>query len=155
MTNEEFDKFKLEFEARYKLIGEIRCPYFQEPVIFNAKGLEHLKFMRKHHARTIEEQTVRIKLFPLAQEIINTTRTIQGISHTHHFEVERTNQRSETKLLPVSYYEFVAILNEKRVRVVVKQISNGPKFFWSVIPFWKIDKNNNRRKMNYGNPELD
>jgi len=57
--------------------------------------------------------------------------------------------------LQVHYYEFVAILKDKRVRVVIKQIDDGPKFFWSIIPFWKIDKNNNRRKMSYGNPEID
>ncbi len=155
ITDEEFERIRIEFESRYKTIKEVRCPYFEGPVVFNAMGLEHLKFMRKNHARPRNEQLLRMRLFSLAPDIVSLSRTIQGITHTKHFETIRTNQRNETILFPVSYYEFVAILKDKRVRVVIKQIDDGPKFFWSVIPFWKFDQNNNRRRMNYGNPEVD
>jgi len=153
--DEEFEKIRLEFESKYKAVKEIRCPYFEGPVVFNAMGLEHLKFMRKNHARPRNEQLFRMRLFSLAPEIISLSRTIQGITHTKHFENLRTNQRYRLTLLLVSYYEFVAILKDKRVRVVVKQVDGGPKFFWSIIPFWKINRNNNRRRMGYGNPETD
>jgi len=155
MTQEEFQKFKDSFEKDYKNIGQIKCPYFNEDITFNAKGLEHLKFLRKNHARITDEQIIRIRLFPLVPEILKLTRTIQGITHTKHFEVVRTNQRNEIIALPVVYYEFIAIIKDKRVRVIIKQIYNGPKFFWSVIPFWKVDKNSGRRRMSYGNPETD
>ena|SRR3989344_3957156 len=155
ITDEEFEKIRSDFESKYKAIKEIRCPYFSGTVVFNAMGLEHLKFMRKNHARPRNEQLLRMRLFTLAPEILGLSRTIQGITYTKHFENLRTNQRYQSTLLPVHYYEFVAILKDKRVRVVIKQIDDGPKFFWSIIPFWKIDKNNNRRKMSYGNPEID
>lgn len=155
ITDEEFEKIRSEFESKYKNIKEVRCPYFSGSVVFNAMGLEHLKFMRKNHARPRNEQLIRMRLFPLAPEIINLSRTIQGITYTKHFENSRTNQRYQSILLPVYYYEFVAILKDKRVRVVIKQIEDGPRFFWSIIPFWKIDKQTNRRKMSYGNPEID
>lgn len=155
ISDEDFEKIRSEFESKYKAVKEVRCPYFEGPVVFNAMGLEHLKFMRKNHARPRNEQLLRMRLFPLAPEVINLSRTIQGITHTKHFENLRTNQRYEFTLLPVSYYEFVAILIDKRVRVVIKQVDGGPRFFWSIIPFWKVDRNNNRRKMGYGNPEVD
>jgi len=51
--------------------------------------------------------------------------------------------------MDVSYYEFIAILDDKqdkkRIRVVIKQIQDGPKYFWSIIPFWKMDKKLKRR----------
>ncbi|OGN09446.1 MAG: hypothetical protein A3C61_01225 [Candidatus Yanofskybacteria bacterium RIFCSPHIGHO2_02_FULL_39_10] len=155
ITDEEFEKIRSNFELGYKAIKEVRCPYFTGPVVFNAMGLEHLKFMRKNHARPRNEQLLRMRLFPLAPEIVSLSQTIQGITYTKHFENLRTNQRYQSILLPVYYYEFVAILKDKRVRVVIKQIEDGPRFFWSIIPFWKIDKNTNRRKMSYGNPEID
>ena len=155
MTDEEFIKFKTEFENRYKQIGTVRCPYLNDDVAFNAMGLEHLKFMRKNHARVIGDQLIRMRLFPSAPEILKLSHTVQGVTHTRHLEPIRTNQRNEIKMLSVSYYEFVAILHDKRVRVVVKKIDNGPKFFWSIIPFWKYDMVNKRRKMAYGNPEVD
>ena len=155
ITDQEFEQLRAGFESGYKKIDQIRCPYFNEPVTFNAKGFEHIRFARKNHARVREEQALRMRLFPLAAEILKLSKTIQGITHTQHFEIVRTNQRNETNMLPVSYFEFIAILNEKRVRVIVKQIDGGPKFFWSVIPFWKMDRMNGRRRMAYGNPETD
>ena len=59
----------------------------------------------------------------------------------------------------VSYYEFVAILEDKqenkRVRVVIKQIENGPKYFWSIIPFWKMDREKLNRKMHSRDLEIE
>lgn len=151
----EFTRIKRRFELEYKSVKEVRCPYFNEEVVFNAKGLEHLKFIRKNHARSRGDQLTRMRFFSLAVEVLKLSRTVQGITHTRHFEVQRINQRNETTLLPISYYEFIAVLHDKRVRIIVKQIAAGPKFFWSIIPFWKFDKITKRRKMGYGNPESD
>lgn len=52
------------------------------------------------------------------------------------------------------FYEFIAVLDKVRVRVIIKQVANGPKYFWSIIPFWKNGQNG-RRKLHYGSPEED
>lgn len=39
-----FETVKRNGEELYKSLSEIHCPYFNEKVYFNAKGLEHLKF---------------------------------------------------------------------------------------------------------------
>jgi hypothetical protein len=41
---------------------------------------------------------------------------------------------------------------EKRLKIVVREIEGGNKHFWSVIPFWK---NNKELKMHSGNLEED
>ena len=41
----------------YRSIGEIYCPYFKEKIIFNAKGLEHLKFKMQKSRSTQEVLT--------------------------------------------------------------------------------------------------
>ena len=47
-TSEEFEKLKQTVETLYKsIIDGVSCPYFGEKISFNAKGLEHLKFLRK------------------------------------------------------------------------------------------------------------
>ncbi len=117
---------KFEQENSYKTIGEIYCPYFQEKIIFNAKGLEHLKFIRKNHARSQKDQYIRFKLLHLAPEVLNISRTLQGISKRN-----------------------------VRVRVIVKQVGESQKYFWSIIPYWKVDKNTKKRKMSNGNSEED
>lgn len=55
------------------------------------------------------------------------------MSHSKNFEYIRSNARTECVLKEVSYYEFIAILEDKqekkRIRVVVKQMENGPKYW--------------------------
>lgn len=152
---EKFIRTKQRAEELYKTLGELHCPYFEEKVVFNTKGLEHLKFKKKNHARSREDQYIRLKHLHLAPEIIKLSKIVQGISHTKSFEIIRSNARTEIILKPVSYYEFIAIIEGVRVRIIIKQIENGPKYFWSIIPFWKMNKKTLIRVMYHGNPELD
>lgn len=150
-----FQKLKKEAEDLYKGLGEVYCPYFKEKIVFNAKGLEHLKFKKKNHARSQEDQNMRLKYLSLAPKILELSRTIQGISNRKSFEPIRSHSRTEMKFVQISYFEFIAILENVRVRVIIKQIENGPKYFWSIIPFWKMDKITLKRKMFNGDPEND
>lgn len=154
-TDKQFNEMKSKSEVLYKELGEVHCPYFQTKIHFNAKGLEHLKFKKKNFARSREDQYIRLRLLHLAPEVLKLSKTVQGISHTKSFEFIRSGARTEQKLLPVSYYEFIAVLKEVRVRIIVKQIEDAPKFFWSIIPFWKVNKQTMERKMYSGNLEID
>ena len=42
-----------------------------------------------------------------------------------------------------------------RVKIVVKCVDGGEKYFLSIIPFWGIDKNSGERLMHSGNLEND
>ena len=39
--------------------------------------------------------------------------------------------------------------------IVVKQIENMQKYFFSIIPFWRMNKETNSRIIHDGNPEED
>lgn len=142
-------------EEFYGTIGEVRCAYFGEKVVFNTAGLKHLKFKSDKVARPHSEQYARLKLLALAPQVLSLSRTVQGISHTKHFERIRVHNRTDTILKAVSYYEFIAVLENVRVKVIVKQIDDGQKFFWSIIPYWKVDSVNSRRVLHSGNLEND
>ena len=155
LTDEQFSNLKEKCEDFYKSIGEVYCPYFKEKIIFNTKGLEHLKFKSKNHARATGDQYIRLKLLHLAPEVIKLSNTIQGISERKVFELNRSNHRKEKILTDVIYYEFVAILEKVRTRIVIKKVGTAPKYFWSIIPHWKVYKSTKKRKMCYGKPEDD
>lgn len=55
----------------------------------------------------------------------------------------------------VTYYEFIAVIKRNRVKIIVKQIENGKKIFWSIIPFWGMNKDTATRMLHEGNPEED
>ncbi|MEK7646408.1 MAG: hypothetical protein AAB381_01810 [Patescibacteria group bacterium] len=136
-----FNRIKEEAESFYKSLGEIYCPYFKEKVSFNRKGFEHLKFIGRGQARSEKDQFQRFRLLHLAPQVLGLTTTIQGVWNTSHFEEIKSNSRVEFLLKNVTYYEFISVLtykqNLRRVRIIVKQVENSSKYFWSIIPDFK------------------
>ena len=127
----------------------------KEKVSFGAIGLEHLKFKRREKARLEQDQYMRFKLISLAPEVLKLSHTVQGVLETKKFERIRMKGRTDIILKPVNYYEFVAVLKRNRIRVIVKQIDGGQKFFWSLIPFWGMNKDTMDRILHNGIPEED
>lgn len=152
---EKFNKIKEKAEDFYKTIGEIYCPYLKEKIKFNAKGLEHIKFKARNKARSRNDQYMRFKLIHLAPEVIKLSHTVQGLNVIRNFELQKINSRWDRILKDVCYYEFVAVINKARVRVIIKQIDSGQNFFWSIIPFWRMNKELKKRMLHNGNPEID
>ncbi len=52
------------------------------------------------------------------------------------------------------YYEFVAVLEGRRFKAIVKQLPGGERIFWSLIPFWRQTEQG-RRLLHDGNPAED
>lgn len=152
---ENFDEVAAKSEALYRGFESIHCPYLNDVVHFNTNGLEHLKFKRRGKARSRHDQYMRFKLLYLVPEVLRFSRTLQGIWETKHFERIRMHSRTESILKHVTFYEFIAILERKRIKVIVKQVENGEWFFWSIIPFWGVDKERGKRKLYAGNPAED
>jgi len=154
-NQEEFEKVRAEAEKLYQTLGLIYCPYFGEKISFNAKGLRHLKFKFDQQARPQKDQYPRLKLLHLAPQVLNRSHTLQGIWETRQFEPYKTNSQWKYSMKDVTFYEFIAVLENVRVKVIVKEVLGGEKHFWSVIPYWGIDKAGSRRILYSGNPDSD
>ena len=74
---------------------------------------------------------------------------------TKKFEYIKAHSRIDKVLKDVIYYEFIAVIKRNRVKVIIKQIEDGKKVFWSIIPFWGMDINTMTRILHDGNPEED
>jgi len=155
INTDDFEYVKLRGEKLYKTLGEIYCPYFKEKISFNSKGLEHLKFIGRGRSRGVKDQYMRFKLIHLAPEIIRLTHTLQGALETKRFERIKIHSRMDTILKPVNYYEFIALIKRNRMKIIIKQIDNGEKFFWSIIPFWGMNQETMNRILHSGLPEED
>ena len=156
---EKFNVVKQEAEKFYKEISKVRCPYFGDDVYFNVRGWDHLIFKSWNNTRVINDQFARLRHIKLAPEIIRQSRTLQGIWTTKKIERVQTNSRWEKVLKIITYYEFISVMESHnsrvRVKVIVKEVGGREKFFWSLIPFWGVDKITGRRIMHSGNPEND
>lgn len=152
----DFEAVREEAEKLYASIDPIPCPYFNiAPVAFNALGIRHLKFKADDKARTREDQYPRLKLLHLAPRVIALSRTVQGIWHTKQFESRKSHGRWERVLKNVVFYEFVAVLQNVRIKVIVKQVEEGKRYFWSIIPFWKLNATTHKRMLYSGSPDTD
>ena len=154
-NQEDFEKIKVEAETFYATLQDVFCPYFKEKIAFNVKGLKHLKFKSDRQARSHEDQYARLKLLHFASEALKKSYTVQGIWETKKFEAQKTNNHWEHILKEVKFYEFIAVLDNVRVKVIIKEVYGGQKHFWSVIPFWGIDKITSKRILHSGDPEHD
>lgn len=152
-TKKELGEAKASAEELYKNIGEVHCTYLKRTVIFNAKGLDHIKLKRWNHARSEQDQFVRLRLLHLVPEVLKQSHTLQGIDEGNRFERVKVNSRWETTLVHICYYEFIMIISGCRLRIVIKKIDDGQPFFWSIIPYWK--QGDRRKRMFEGNPEED
>jgi len=140
-----FEKIREKGEVLYQTFGKVYCPYFKEKISFSSSGLNHIKFKRVEMARPPVDQRMRFKLLYLAPEVIARSHTLQGECVISKFERVRKNNRSDKVLSLVTFYEFIAVMGRNRVKVIIKQIESGEKFFWSLIPFWGTDAASGRR----------
>jgi hypothetical protein len=153
---DDFDTVRNSAEELYQTIGSVPCPYFGNAIVaFNAKGIRHLKFKSDEKARPREDQYARLKLLHLAPKVLKLSRTVQGIWPTRQFELQKTHSRWESVLKDVCFYEFMAVLENVRIKVIVKEVAGGERYFWSIIPFWKLDPDKRRRILHSGDPEQD
>ncbi|HBA45516.1 hypothetical protein A2W67_01900 [Candidatus Nomurabacteria bacterium RIFCSPLOWO2_02_40_28] len=158
-TPEKFNELKNDAEEFYNKIGSVYCPYFKEKINFNVKGWDHLIFKTWNRTRPIADQYSRLRHIKLASEVIKESKTLQGHWSTQKFERTKKKENGwEQTLKMTNYYEFIAVMeshgSKVRVKVIVKQIDGGEKFFLSIIPFWGRNKKGDR-VMHSGDPEND
>lgn len=152
-TNKEFLETRLRTEELYSTFNDVKVPYLNTEVAFNTKGLDHIKLRKWNKARSHEDQYMRLKLIYLAPQILKLSRTLQGIEKGKKFERLKVNGRWEHLLVTVTYYEFIAVIDKCRAKIIVKQINDEKPYFWSIVPFWKVS--NRGKKMFEGDPEDD
>ncbi len=134
---DKFNKAKTDAEKFYKNIGKVYCPYLKDNVSFNTKGLDHIKFSGWNKTRLLKDQYIRLRLLQLAPKIIRESHTLQEFFKTIRQERRKINGVWEINFTETTFYGFVAVINKCRVKIIVKEISGGKKYFWSIIPFWK------------------
>lgn len=103
-----------------------------EILTFNAKGINHLFYKNPRNIRNIKEIETRINLIPSAIKLIKIMPVFQEQSSFKTLSGEEIN-----------YWSFEGVIDGKRIKVIIRQIGNGNKHFWSVIPNWRRDRFNN------------
>jgi hypothetical protein len=113
-----FEKARREAREFYKKIPKtgVWCPLLHDYVVFNRFGLRHL-FQSGRHRRSLADQKRRFSLLKFAPEIIadSCAKLIPG------------DDTPEAK-----FWHIEGLRDRKTITVVVRQIGNGNKHFFSV-----------------------
>lgn len=153
---QKFKRVKRESIDFYNKINKVKCPYFSDTVSFNSKGMRHLRFKSWNKPRSIQDQYMRLKLLKFVPEVIKKSHTLQEYCNKNNFERIQINSRWEKRTVNVTYYGFIAIIDEIRIKIIVKETKGGEKYFWSIIPCWKQDKSIlNKKILHEGDIEKD
>lgn len=141
MTGEErYKEAKESAEEFYKNIEPVYCPYLKTKINFNVKGIDHIKMKSWNRARLISDQYLRLKFLKLVPIVLAVAGTVQEIQEKNNLERVKNTGKWQHEMKPVIYYGFIAMINKVKIKIIVKKIENGQPFFWSVIPFWKSQK---------------
>ncbi|HEV7669758.1 MAG TPA: hypothetical protein VGS22_14645 [Thermoanaerobaculia bacterium] len=126
----------------YDSSSAIYNPYLGCKVALNADGFNHLQSRRPK-----QEQVLRFRLLPLALETIRRSATLQEYRRILR-PVGKTSVRGETRLAQVEYWGFVAIMDWReapvKVRTVLRRVGGEEIVFWSVMPYGKLRKGEQR-----------
>ena len=121
-------KVKREARIFFKKQKFVNCPAFpKEKILFNSKGVSHLFYTgaQKRYPRPFKESKTRISLLSLA------VRVLELLALPQEESVYEINGQKAV------YWAFEAVIDNKRIKVIVRKMGNGAKHFWSVIPAWR------------------
>jgi len=109
-------------KEEYKKIGHVECPAFDnKKVIFNNYGFNHL-IRKGQELRPIEIQIERINLTKkYATQILKSSYNYM----TYLKDVDKDNHTAY-------FWSFISKKDGLNIRVVVRQLENGPKHFFSI-----------------------
>jgi hypothetical protein len=108
-------------EKFYKTLMSTQSSHFNDGwVVFNNIGFRHL--IRKAKVRTRKEQMKRFALLYEAPEVL---RDPNATVVSYRID--------ENKNLPVQYWAIQREKNGAKIKVIVRQVGNGKKHFYSVM----------------------
>jgi len=129
-------KEKDKAEEFYKSIGQINCPYFHNPVIFNSDGFHHLQFSDGSE-REKPAQLLKFDLLHLVPEILKKAGTIQEY-RKQWGKVGRKKANGSQEMKEIEYWGFIAIVFHRdrniKIKIVCRRVGDGNVTFWSIMP---------------------
>lgn len=128
-STDRMKKYKDQLKKIFDSNKEIVCPAFpDEKITFNAKGVNHLIYKGSRSRREISRIETNIRLLPSAIKVLKLMPLVQ----------EETYYIREG--IKYQFWAFEAVIDERRIKVIVRQVGKGKKHFWSVIPAWRKDR---------------
>lgn len=128
---EDYKQHKREAKAFYNTIGRIWSPTLKDYIVFNSAGFRHLVW-KGHERRPHIHQIKRFALLPYASKaIMDSSARPERRKKKEYSDAKRSEKN--TKAVDTRFWAFRTIVEEKSIRVIVRQRGNGQKHFFSIF----------------------
>ncbi len=123
------NEHKKQIKSIFNKVGVIACPAFGgDKIYFNAKGANHLIYKGNRRQRSANRIKTNIRLLPRAVKLLKLAT----------FWQEESQYDAGNKVY--KFWAFEAVVDQRRIKVIVRQVGKGRKHFWSVIPAWRRNR---------------
>ena len=153
-----YEKLRADAQQFYSALRPVFSPALNESVSFTAEGFNHIIFKGSRSERERPSQILRFKLLSRAIKLIGLSTTYQEYEETlKEFEM-KSHKKRVRKSKPVKYWGIIAIIDGRKIKVIVRKIGdNGQLHFWSIVPAWITNKYRDMKLISTmkGNPDED
>ncbi len=153
-----YEKLRADAQKFYHSIGPVFSPALNDYVQFTAEGYNHIIFKGSRSERERPSQILRFKLLSRAVKLVERSTTYQEYEETlKEFEM-KSHKKRVRKSKPVKYWGIIAIIDGRKIKVIVRKIGdNGQLHFWSIVPAWITNKYRDMKLISTmkGNPDED
>lgn len=152
-----YEKIRKDAEQYYRSLAEITCPALQETVFFSSGGFNHIVYKNHRNERDRSSQIMRFKLLARAEHLIRLTTTYQEHEETIQQVHVKKHKQKVCIAKPVHYWGLIAIIDNRKIKVILRKVGNGHLCFWSIVPAWVTNKIRDQKYISTmkGNPEED
>ena len=120
--------YKLKIKSFFNQVRQVQNPALGEIIYFNAKGINHLLYKNNRNLRQKDRIKANFILLPRATKLLEKSTFWQEESHY---------VKDKSKYF---FWAFEAVVDQRRIKVIVRQVNSGKKHFWSVIPAWRKNR---------------
>lgn len=153
----DYKKLKNDAQNYYNSVGRIFSPVFNQEIYFSAEGFNHIVFKNARNEREKSSQILRFKLLSLAVKLVKISTTYQEFEETiKEFECKSFKKKIRKNKI-VKYWGIIAIIDGRKIKVIIRKIGDGNFYFWSIVPGWVTNKYRDIKLFSTtkGNPEED
>ena len=127
-----YDEAKKSAKEFYKTIDCAWCPALNDYIVFNQSGFQHL--MRKRgRSRSKKEQKRRFALLLFVENIIRDKNITVQHEKNNILHSAKIGSKRIFKTTMAKFWRITAKRNGKIVKIVIRQIGNHGKHFFSVF----------------------
>ena len=152
-----YESLRDDTHSWYQKLKPVKSPALNSVVSFTSEGFEHIVYKRARAERERRSQIMRFKLLSSAVKLIGLSTTFQEYEETiKQFTIKRKKKKIQVPK-KVQYWGIIAIIDGKKIKVIIRKTGNGKHHFWSIVPAWTTNKYRDTKFVSTmkGKPEED